>query len=174
MSFSEQNSLESQGRHSRAAPRGGLIVRTFGSLLAAALVIGVMVPSSASAAAGLGLPKLEGVIAPTVETVALKHRPAHRPGGSIGHRPVIKPNRPVIRPPHHARPPQFRPPHRPPVVIVRPWHRKHYFGRVVAGVVIGSIVYAAIAGSVPTPPAPGLCWYWTDPTQTRGYWDYCS
>lgn len=160
-------------------------MRSIGPLLAAALVIGVMVPSSASAAAGLGLPKLDGVMTPAVETVAFKHRPVHRPGGGIAHRPVIKPNRPVIRPPHHARPPQFRPPHharppqfrpphRPPVVVVRPWHRKHYFGRVVAGVVIGSIVYTAIAGSVPTPPAPGLCWFWTDRSQTRGYWDYCS
>ena len=23
-------------------------------------------------------------------------------------------------------------------------------------------------------PAPNLCWYWADPTMTRGYWDYCQ
>jgi hypothetical protein len=158
-------------------------VHTLSRILAAAIVFSVMVPSSATAAAGLGVPRLDGVIAPAVEPVALKHRPGHRPGGSIGHRPILKPHRPVVRPPHHIRPPQFRPPHhaRPPQfrpphrpVVVRPWHRKHYFGRVVAGVVIGSIVYAAVAGAVPASPAPGLCWYWTDSTQTRGYWDYCS
>jgi hypothetical protein len=23
-------------------------------------------------------------------------------------------------------------------------------------------------------PADGLCWYWVDPSQTQGYWDYCQ
>jgi hypothetical protein len=23
------------------------------------------------------------------------------------------------------------------------------------------------------PPAPGCCWYYTDPSQTQGFWDVC-
>jgi hypothetical protein len=30
---------------------------------------------------------------------------------------------------------------------------------------------AARAGSV---PVPGLCWYYTGPTRTQGFWDYCQ
>ena len=25
-----------------------------------------------------------------------------------------------------------------------------------------------------SPPAPGMCWYYTDPSQTQGFWDYCQ
>ena len=24
-----------------------------------------------------------------------------------------------------------------------------------------------------SPPAPGMCWYYTDMTRTQGFWDYC-
>ncbi len=23
------------------------------------------------------------------------------------------------------------------------------------------------------PPAPGYCWYYTDPSRTQGFWDVC-
>ena len=23
-------------------------------------------------------------------------------------------------------------------------------------------------------PAPGMCWYYTDPSRTQGFWDYCQ
>lgn len=60
-----------------------------------------------------------------------------------------------------------------PVVVVRPWRRRPHYGRIIAGVVLGSIVVAAVAGSAPPPPAPNLCWRWTNNTYTQGYWDYC-
>ena len=25
----------------------------------------------------------------------------------------------------------------------------------------------------PPRPRPDLCWYWSDPSRSRGYWDYC-
>jgi len=55
----------------------------------------------------------------------------------------------------------------------RPWVRRPYYGRVIAGVALGTIIAVTAAGLVPRRPAPDLCWYWSDPYQTRGYWDYC-
>ncbi|MBP2551746.1 hypothetical protein J2858_004688 [Neorhizobium galegae] len=64
---------------------------------------------------------------------------------------------------HHTRVVVVRP--------VRPWVRRPYYGAVVAGVVLGTII---VASSVPPAPSPQLCWYWSSPQQNRGYWDYCK
>ena len=53
---------------------------------------------------------------------------------------------------------------------VRPWVRRPYYGRVISGVALGTIIAASV---VPIAPGPNLCWYWNNPNQTRGYWDYC-
>ena len=61
-------------------------------------------------------------------------------------------------------------------VVARPvkvWAPRPYYGRVVGGVALGTIVAATVIGSAPVAPAPNMCWYWTDPNQSRGYWDYC-
>jgi hypothetical protein len=57
---------------------------------------------------------------------------------------------------------------------VRPWVRRPYYGTVVAGVALGTILVATAAGIAPAAPADNLCWYWTNSSQTRGYWDYCA
>ena len=57
------------------------------------------------------------------------------------------------------------------VGAVRPWVRRPYFGTVVGGVALGTMIAVT---TVPAVPAPGLCWYWADPSQTQGYWDYCQ
>ncbi|MFL6799863.1 MAG: hypothetical protein ACJ8F3_20905 [Xanthobacteraceae bacterium] len=63
-------------------------------------------------------------------------------------------------------------------VFVRPYvpyRRRPWFGTVVAGVALGTIVGVAVVGAAPAaPPGPGLCWYWADPSLTRGFWDYCT
>jgi hypothetical protein len=51
--------------------------------------------------------------------------------------------------------------------------RRPYYGTIVAGVVLGTIVTVAAVGMIPRRPAPDLCWYWADPYRNRGYWDYC-
>ena len=56
----------------------------------------------------------------------------------------------------------------------RRWVRRPYFGTVIAGVALGTILTAAAIGAAPPPPAPNLCWYWADPSLSRGYWDYCQ
>jgi hypothetical protein len=59
-------------------------------------------------------------------------------------------------------------------VVYRPWHRKRYYGRVFGGVLIGSILAASAYYALSAPPDPDLCWYWADPSYTRGYWDFCD
>jgi len=58
-------------------------------------------------------------------------------------------------------------------IYVKPWNNKNYYGQFFGGVVLGSILTAAAIGVAPPPPAPELCWYWSDPYRSRGYWDYC-
>jgi hypothetical protein len=60
------------------------------------------------------------------------------------------------------------------VVVVRPyrkWNKRPYYGTVIGGVALGTILGAAAYSAAA--PAPNTCWYWADPTMTRGYWDYC-
>jgi hypothetical protein len=57
---------------------------------------------------------------------------------------------------------------------VRTWKPRPYYGQFFGGVVLGSILTAAAIGIAPPAPAPGLCWYWSDPYGYRGYWDYCA
>ncbi len=54
---------------------------------------------------------------------------------------------------------------------VRPWVRRPYYGTIVGGVALGTIIAVTV---VPPVPADNLCWYWANQSHTRGYWDYCS
>ena len=75
-----------------------------------------------------------------------------RPGG-----PVVRGGAVVVRPGGWARP---------------GWYRWGPGGAIAAGAAIGFIA-AGAAVAYGTPPAPGMCWYYTDPTRTQGFWDYC-
>jgi len=55
----------------------------------------------------------------------------------------------------------------------RPWVQRPYYGTIIAGVALGTLITVAAIGAVPPRPAPDLCWYWADPEGARGYWDYC-
>jgi hypothetical protein len=77
-----------------------------------------------------------------------------RANGSVNRRTNVV-NRRVVRP-------------------VRPWVRRPYYGRVVAGIALGSVIWATSAGIAPAAPGPNLCWYWSNDSKTRGYWDYCT
>jgi hypothetical protein len=56
----------------------------------------------------------------------------------------------------------------------RPWVARPYYGTIIAGVALGTLITVAAVGYVPPRPAPNLCWYWADPYGNRGYWDYCG
>jgi hypothetical protein len=60
-----------------------------------------------------------------------------------------------------------------PFWFARPWVRRPYYGTIIAGVALGTLITVAAIGAVPPRPAPNLCWYWADPYGQRGYWDYC-
>ena len=55
----------------------------------------------------------------------------------------------------------------------RPWVQRPYYGTIIAGVALGTLITVAAIGAVPPRPAPDLCWYWADPEGAQGYWDYC-
>jgi hypothetical protein len=97
--------------------------------------------------------------------------PGHigRPGGP-GHI-----GRPGVRPPHIVHPgrPGYRPGFRP-GGWARPgnyWWRPG--GAIAAGAAIGFVAAASAAVWAGAPPAPGYCWYYTDPSRTQGFWDVC-
>ncbi len=56
------------------------------------------------------------------------------------------------------------------------WRRPAYGwapgGAIAAGAALGFLSAGAVAAYA-TPPAAGLCWYYTDITQTQGFWDVC-
>ena len=54
---------------------------------------------------------------------------------------------------------------------VRPWVPQPYYGTVFDGVTLGAVIAAT---AVPTSPSFDLCWYWSNSSQTRGYWDFCQ
>jgi hypothetical protein len=54
---------------------------------------------------------------------------------------------------------------------VRPWIQQPYYGAVFDGVTLGAII---AANTVPTSPSIDLCWYWSNSSKTRGYWDFCQ
>jgi len=46
-------------------------------------------------------------------------------------------------------------------------------GAIAAGAAIGFVTAASAAAWAGPPPQPGLCWYYTDPSQRAGFWDAC-
>jgi hypothetical protein len=54
---------------------------------------------------------------------------------------------------------------------VRPWVRRPYYGTVVAGIALGTVIAAT---AVPPAPSSEVCWYWSNSSHSRGYWDYCQ
>jgi hypothetical protein len=54
---------------------------------------------------------------------------------------------------------------------VRPWVRQPHYGTVVASVTLGTVIATS---AVPTSPSFDLCWYWSNSSKARGYWDFCQ
>ena len=62
-------------------------------------------------------------------------------------------------------------------VVVRPvrgWVARPYYGTIVGGVALGTMIAVATAGTTPAAPAANMCWFWADQAQVNGYWDYCT
>ena len=54
---------------------------------------------------------------------------------------------------------------------VRPWVPQPYYGAVFDGVTLGAVIAAT---AVPTSWSIDVCWYWSNSSKTRGYWDFCQ
>jgi hypothetical protein len=60
----------------------------------------------------------------------------------------------------------------PPVVRpVRAWVQQPYYGALFDGVTLGAVI---AANAVPTSRSIDVCWYWSNSSKTRGYWDFCQ
>ena len=46
-------------------------------------------------------------------------------------------------------------------------------GAIAAGAAVGVLAAGAAAAYAGAAPAPGLCWYYTDPSYRQGFWDAC-
>ena len=65
--------------------------------------------------------------------------------------------------------------------IVRPGHpwarpARYYWrpgGAIAAGAAIGFIAATLVGAYAGVAPGPGYCWYYTDPSFTKGFWDVC-
>jgi hypothetical protein len=54
------------------------------------------------------------------------------------------------------------------------WYRWGAGGAIAAGAAIGVLATGAAIAYAGQPPAPGLCWYYTDPSYRQGFWDACQ
>jgi hypothetical protein len=52
------------------------------------------------------------------------------------------------------------------------WYRWPRGGAMAAGAAIGYLAAASAVAYGP-PPEPGMCWYYTNVSHTRGFWDSC-
>jgi hypothetical protein len=145
---------------------GGAIMFAVCALLATSANAGVL-PSDAAA-----LKKAQSIGPVSVEPVRLARggrvAGGHR-GAAVGHRGVAVGHRAVAV--RHRGVAVGR---RGTVVITRRWVRRPYYGRVIAGVTLGTIIAAGAVGVAPSSPGSNLCWYWSNPEGSRGYWDYCQ
>jgi hypothetical protein len=53
------------------------------------------------------------------------------------------------------------------------WYRWGPGGAIAAGAAVGVLAAGAAVAYAGQPPAPGLCWYYTDPSYRNGFWDAC-
>src|SRR5271156_4537543 len=51
------------------------------------------------------------------------------------------------------------------------WYRWGPGGAIAAGAAIGVLAAGAAVAYAGSAPAPGLCWYYTDPSYRQGVWD---
>jgi hypothetical protein len=128
-----------------------------------------MTTSAAALVAGPGGPP-QGELrqaASIIEIAARREGAARRttvvgPRGNVASRTVVR--RGAVVRPGVARP----------GVWVRPAHyRWRPGGAIAAGAAIGFVAAATAAAWAGSPPAPGYCWYYTDPSRTQGFWDVC-
>jgi hypothetical protein len=112
--------------------------------------------------------KLQNLAPSNVEQVVVVRR-----GGAVARGPrggVAAVGRATV-----VRPPGYRPSVRPGYGprYVRPAYRWGPGGAIAAGAALGFVAAGTAAAWAGAAPAPGYCWYYTDPSRTQGFWDIC-
>jgi hypothetical protein len=142
-----------------------------GSVVAIVLALATGAVSAPANALSGPMPgaKLQNLAPTHVEQVVVVRR-----GGAVARGPrggVAAVGRTTV-----VRPPGYRPGVRPgvrPGGWVRPAYRWGPGGAIAAGAAIGFVAAGTAAAWAGAAPAPGYCWYYTDPSRTQGFWDVC-
>src|SRR5512139_228333 len=94
-------------------------------------------------------------IAGSTDVSAMRRTVAVRgPRGNVAARTTVV--RPGVRPGAWVRPAHYH------------WRPG---GAIAAGAAIGFVAAATAAAWAGPPPGPRMCWYYTDPSRTQGFWD---
>jgi hypothetical protein len=56
---------------------------------------------------------------------------------------------------------------------VRGWAPRPYYGTIIGGIALGTVIAATTVGVAPAAPATNMCWFWSDSAMSQRYWDYC-
>jgi hypothetical protein len=140
-----------------------------GSVAAIVALATVALSAPASALSGpFPGSKLQNLAPTNVEQVVVVRRGgavARGPRGgvaAVGRTTVVRPPgvRPGVRPGYGPR-------------YVRPAYRWGPGGAIAAGAALGFVAAGTAAAWAGAAPAPGYCWYYTDPSRTQGFWDVC-
>jgi len=131
--------------------------RTFGATICAGVLWAVLTETPAAALVAGPHELLQGELrqAGSIIEIAVRRGGAARrttvvgPRGNVASRTVVRRGA-VVRP-----------------GVARPG------GAIAAGAAIGFVAAATAAAWAGSPPAPGYCWYYTDPSRTQGFWDVC-
>src|ERR1700712_5313359 len=140
-----------------------------GSVAAAIVALATAALNAPASALSGPMPgsKLQNLAPSNVEQVVVVRRGgavARGPRGgvaAVGRTTVVRPGfRPGVRPGFGPR-------------YVRPAYRWGPGGAIAAGAALGFVAAGTAAAWAGAAPAPGYCWYYTDPSRTQGFWDVC-
>ncbi|SHM46260.1 hypothetical protein SAMN05444321_6419 [Bradyrhizobium lablabi] len=152
--------------------------------LAAGLIASLLMSGSLTNADALPLlghpPALHDAVSPGAEPVAVRRGAvvARGPRGGVvaaGRTTVVRHG---VHPVHPIARPGVRPVHPIARPGVRPWVRpaRYYWlpgGAIAAGAAIGFVAAASVGAYAGVAPGPNYCWYYTDASRTKGFWDVC-
>jgi len=137
------------------------------SVATRAILVLSSVPLGPIPAAAIPLVSAPYVVAPdesaAVEQIRAGGGRFHGGRAAVGRHPGFHTGRPV-----HGHPGggwSHRPGYRPPVHVGGVWRRP--------GAALGFVGAAAAASWAGAAPDANYCWYFTDPSRTRGFWDVC-
>ena len=145
------------------------------SITAVLLAFGIVAFSEESTNATIISPAglLPTLTIPAIETAALRRHVTVTRHGAVRHRGVTVRGRHVAVRTHVAVVRRGAVAVKSTAVVrpVRPWVQQPYYGAVFDGVTLGAVV---AANAVPASPSIDVCWYWSNSSKTRGYWDLCQ